>query len=207
MYLFLDPSTAGVDSFCVLRRIPNHQQYVFIICVVAIWEYLAGIIGVLSITALLIHIIQEQKRTERLLRETAQHYGPSNAVSRNTDPELLNRTLRTVIWFPITPIIALWLNVILFSVYYYKQQVYMALEFINVILLGLQSFFLAIALVVNPSVRCAHTEHSKRRQREKAEQEVAREQSNSGEAGPALPQFLALDTLSIDELSISPTFP
>ncbi|KAJ2396395.1 hypothetical protein GGF41_008606 [Coemansia sp. RSA 2531] len=207
MYLFLDPSTAGVDSFCVLRRIPNHQQYVFIICVVAIWEYLAGIIGVLSITALLIHIIQEQKRTERLLRETAQHYGPSNAVSRNTDPELLNRTLRTVIWFPITPIIALWLNVILFSVYYYKQRVYMSLEFINVILLGLQSFFLAIALVVNPSVRCAHTEHSKQRQREKAEQEVARAQSDSGEAGPALPQFLALDTLSIDELSISPTFP
>ncbi|KAJ2332825.1 hypothetical protein GGI00_002617, partial [Coemansia sp. RSA 2681] len=131
MYLFLDPSTAGVDSFCNLKIIPNHQQYVFVICSVSIWGYLSGIIGVLSMATLAVHIIRSQKKTVRVLHESTHQYGPSNSVSRNTTPELLNKTLRTVIWFPITPIISLWLNLLLQSIYYYKRRVYMSLEFVN----------------------------------------------------------------------------
>ncbi|KAJ2486558.1 hypothetical protein IWW37_005578 [Coemansia sp. RSA 2050] len=211
MTLFLDPSTAGIDSFCELKLISNHRQYVYVICAVAIWQYLAGIIGVLSIVALLVHIIRARKQTARLLHESAQYYGPSGSVQRNANPELLNKTLRTVIWFPITPIISLWLNMLLLSVYYYKQRVYMSLEFINVMLLALQSFFLAIALVVNPSVRYAYSEQAKQRQREKSGQATqALSNDNNSEAVTGLPRLqtlntMSLDSLSLDGLSTSPT--
>ncbi|KAJ2788931.1 hypothetical protein GGI18_002685 [Coemansia linderi] len=211
MILFLDPSTAGVNSFCDLKLIPNHQQYVFTICTVAVWQYLAGIIGVISIAALFVHIIRARNKTASLLHESTQYYGPSGAVQRNTNPELLNKTLRTVIWFPITPIISLWLNMLLVSVYYYKQRVYMSLEFINVVLLALQSFFLAIALVVNPSVRYAYSEQAKRRQREKGGQ-ANRALSNNSDISTGFPRLPTLETLSLDSLSlhglsISSTFP
>ncbi|KAJ2457600.1 hypothetical protein GGF42_002581 [Coemansia sp. RSA 2424] len=214
MYLFLAPSTAGLDSFCNLRKIPDHKQYVFVICCVAIWEYFAGIIGVLSIATLAAHIIRSQKKTVRVLHESTQHYGPSDAVSRNTTPELLNNTLRTVIWFPITPIISLWLNMLLISVNYYKRRMYMSLEFVNVILLALQSFFLAIALVVNPSVRYAQSERSRRsRQREKAGQNgvVALNCNNANINGStdsaAVSRLLTPDPSSIDDYSISLALP
>ncbi|KAJ2909204.1 hypothetical protein GGI21_002115 [Coemansia aciculifera] len=208
MYLFLDPSTAGVDSFCHLRKIPNHRQYVFVICCVAIWEYLAGIIGVLSITTLAVHIIQSQKKTTRIFNESTQSYGPSSAVSRNTTPDLLNKTLRTVIWFPITPIISLWLNMILLSVYYYKRRVYMPLEYINVLLLALQSFFLAIALVVNPSVRYAYSEQARRR-RQKAKTIHNGIGSVRGGSEAEIPQLATLDVTLIDDddrFTVSPAF-
>ncbi|KAJ2694612.1 hypothetical protein H4218_005539 [Coemansia sp. IMI 209128] len=211
MTLFLDPSTAGVDSFCDIKLVPNHQQYVFAICTVAIWQYLTGIIGIISIAALLAHIIRAQNKTASLLHESAQSYGPSDTVQRNTNPELLNKTLRTVIWFPITPIISLWLNVLLLSIYYYKRRVYMSLEFINVVLLALQSFFLAIALIANPSVQYAYSEQAKRRRREKSEQAI-RALSNNNEVGTGLARLptldiLSSDALSLNELSISPTLP
>ncbi|KAJ1821422.1 hypothetical protein GGH91_002129 [Coemansia sp. RSA 2671] len=167
MYLFLDPSTAGVDSFCDLAKIPEHKQYVFVICVLAIWEYLAGAVGIICILVLMIRIIHTRRETKRALLASAQYYGPSDAVQRNTNPELLNKTLQSIIWIPITPIISIWLNILLLTISYYKRRVYMWLEFVNVLLLALQSFFLAIALVVNPSVRYAYAEHAKQRRSQK----------------------------------------
>ncbi|KAJ2729562.1 hypothetical protein IW152_005580 [Coemansia sp. BCRC 34962] len=167
MYLFLDPSTAGIDSFCNLKKIPDHKQYVFVICVLAIWEYLAGAVGVICILVLMVRIIRTRRETKRALLASAQYYGPSDAVQRNTNPELLNKTLSSIIWIPITPIISIWLNIFLLTISYYKRRVYTWLEFINVLLLALQSFFLAIALVINPSVRYAYTEHVKQRRTKK----------------------------------------
>ncbi|KAJ2742769.1 hypothetical protein GGI20_004246 [Coemansia sp. BCRC 34301] len=167
MYLVLDPSAAGVDSFCNLQKIPDHKQYVFIICVLAIWEYLAGAVGVVCILVLVVRILQTRRETKRALHASAQYYGPSGSVQRNTGPELLNQTLRNIIWIPITPIISIWLNILLLTISYYTRRVFLSLEFINVLLLALQSFFLAIALVMNPSVRFAYNELAKRRRSEK----------------------------------------
>ncbi|KAJ2895395.1 hypothetical protein IWW38_002317 [Coemansia aciculifera] len=167
MYLFLSPSLAGVDSFCNLKKIPDRKQYVFIICVLAIWEYLAGAIGVVCILVLVFRIAITRRETKRALHASAQYYGPSGSVQRNTNPELLNQTLRSIIWFPITPIISLYLNILLLTISYYTREDHLSLEFINVVLLALQSYFLAIALVLNPSVRCAYAEQGKRRRSEK----------------------------------------
>ncbi|KAJ2810190.1 hypothetical protein H4S07_002812, partial [Coemansia furcata] len=120
--------------------------------------------------------------TKHALLASAQYYGPSDAIQRNTSPELLNQTLRSIIWFPITPIISLWLNILLLTINYYTRIDYMWLEFINVVLLALQSFFLAIALIINPSVRCAYTEHVERRRHEKAKHEGVRAHDNADAA-------------------------
>ncbi|KAJ1664594.1 hypothetical protein GGF38_003072 [Coemansia sp. RSA 25] len=220
MMLFLNTAMAmlpvNLCIYCViyLQMVVFYKQYVFVICSVSIWGYLSGIIGVLSMATLAVHIIRSQKKTVHVLHESTHQYGPSNAVSRNTTPELLNKTLRTVIWFPITPIISLWLNLLLRSIYYYKRRVYMSLEFVNVILLALQSFFLAIAFVVNPSVRHAQSERSRRsQQREKAGQNgVATPNSNNANTNGStdsatVPQFLTLDPSSIDDYSISHALP
>ncbi|KAJ2835273.1 hypothetical protein FBU31_001667 [Coemansia sp. 'formosensis'] len=206
MYLFLHASTAGVTSFCHLTKIPSRQQYIFIICVVAIWEYLAGAIGIISILTLAYHIVRTRRETKHALLASAQYYGPSDAIQRNTSPELLNQTLRSIIWFPITPIISLWLNILLLTINYYTRRVFMSLEFINVVLLALQSFFLAIALIINPSVRCAYTEHVERRRHEKAKHEGVQAHNNA-DAGYALSRLHTLDSLSLDEFRNSPVLP
>ncbi|KAJ1998032.1 hypothetical protein GGI06_006344 [Coemansia sp. S85] len=203
MYLFIHGRAIDLDSFCHLKKIPTRKQYIFIICVVAIWEYLAGAIGIISILTLAYHIVRTRRETKRALYASRQFYGPSEAISRNTDPELLNKTLRGIIWFPITPIISLWLNILLLTVNYYKQRVYMWLEFVNVVLLALQSFFLAIALAINPSVRCAHTEHAKQRRNRKAKHESTRARDNI-DTGHALSRLHTLDSLSLDDFDNSP---
>ncbi|KAJ2016533.1 hypothetical protein GGI14_003567 [Coemansia sp. S680] len=206
MYLFIRSRAVGLNSFCDLTKIPTHKEYVFIICVLAIWEYLAGAIGIISILTLAYHIARTRRETKRALFASAQYYGPSDSIRRNTNAELLNKTLLSIIWFPITPIISLWLNILLLTINYYTRRVFMWLEFINVVLLALQSFFLAIALIVNPSVRCAYTEHAKQKQHEKAEHGAARTRNNNS-AGYALSQLHTLDSLSLDEFSNSPALP
>ncbi|KAJ2073079.1 hypothetical protein GGI16_008907 [Coemansia sp. S142-1] len=206
MYLFLDPSTADVDSFCNLRKIPTRKQYIFIICVLAIWEYLAGAVGIVSVLALGYKIIRARRETKLALYESTRHYGPSAATRCSASAELLHQTLLSIIWFPITPIISLWLNIILLTVSYYTRRVYMPLEFLNVILLALQSFFLGIALVINPSVRCVHAAWVRQRQRERDERDDTHAQTDTAESERALYRSRTMESLTLDELTKSPAF-
>ncbi|KAI9501305.1 hypothetical protein BX070DRAFT_44933 [Coemansia spiralis] len=90
-------------------------------------------------------------------------YGPSRLVISQSKSDALHRTLVTIIWYPITPIISLWLNVLIATITYYKNRTYLALEYVNVVLLGLQSVFLGIALIVNPVIRDVYIEQIKKR--------------------------------------------
>ncbi|KAJ2460731.1 hypothetical protein GGF42_000656 [Coemansia sp. RSA 2424] len=204
MYLFLDASVAGIDSFCKLQKIPDHKQYVFVICVLAIWEYLAGAVGVVCILVLVVRITRTQRETKRALLASAKYYGPSGSVQRNTNPELLNQTLRSIIWFPITPIISIWLNILLLTISYYTRRVFLSLEFINVLLLALQSFFLAIALIMNPSVRYAYAEQAKRRRSNKeAQAGITRTHVTYTEQRPDRPRPRRSSSLSLGSILIS----
>ncbi|KAJ2895396.1 hypothetical protein GGI21_002117 [Coemansia aciculifera] len=206
MYLFLDPSLAGVDSFCNLKKIPDSKQYVFILCVMAIWEYLAGAIGVISVLALGYKIIRAKQRTKTALYESTRHYGPSCAARHSASAELLNQTLVSIIWFPITPIISLWLNILLLTISYYTQKDFLALEFLNVVLLALQSFFLAIAFVINPSVRCVHAAWIRQQKRDKEERIDTHAQVDTADSERALYRTQTAESLTLDELSKSPAF-
>ncbi|KAJ1961277.1 hypothetical protein GGI12_003337 [Dipsacomyces acuminosporus] len=79
-------------------------------------------------------------------------YGSRYIAERQQDNVMIGRILVSLVWFPLTPIATSWLITILVSVHYYKQKLYPVSEFASIGLLGLQSIFLAIALVVNPYV-------------------------------------------------------
>ncbi|KAJ2895397.1 hypothetical protein GGI21_002116 [Coemansia aciculifera] len=204
LYLFIHGRAIDLDSFCHLKQIPTRKQYIFIISVLAVWEYLAGAIGIISILTLIYFIARTRRETKRALHASAQYYGPSDAIGRNTHPELLHQTLMSIIWFPITPIISLWLNILLLTVNYYKNRIYVWLEFVNVVLLALQSFFLAAALIINPSVRYAHAEHRRQKRIEKSKHEVTGTHIDAAAEHP-LPRLHTMDSLSPDFLN-SPAF-
>ncbi|KAJ2614653.1 hypothetical protein H4S08_001596 [Coemansia sp. RSA 1365] len=174
MFLFLPARLAGTNTLCHLHRITNHQEYVFTMCTVAIWEYLPGVLGIGSVVILGMYIIRTRRETRRVLQASMENYGPSEVVTREGNSEMLHRTMTNIIWFPITPIISQWLNIILISVAYYKQRTYLWLEYINAVLLGLQSILLGVALVVNPTIREAVAEWAGRRRREQLEKATAR---------------------------------
>ncbi|KAJ2790774.1 hypothetical protein GGI18_001588 [Coemansia linderi] len=206
MYLFLDPSMADVDSFCNLRKIPSRKQYIFIICVLAMWEYLAGAVGIISVLALGYKIVKARRKTKVVFLESTQQKGSTAATNCSASAELLQQTLLSTIWFPITPILSLWLNILLLTVGYYTKRVYMPLEFLNVILLALQSFFLGIALVINPSVRCVYAAWTRQRRREKEEQDDSQGQTDTAESERALYRPRSMESLTLDEMARSPAF-
>ncbi|KAJ2805758.1 hypothetical protein H4R20_001964 [Coemansia guatemalensis] len=179
MILVLPARLAGTNTFCHLHRITNHQQYVFTICTVAIWEYLPGVFGIISVSILGIHIIRTQRETQRALQASLEYYGALQLGSREGNPDMLHRTMINIIWFPITPIISLWLNMILISVAYYKQRTYLWLEYINTVLLGLQSVLIGVALVVNPTIREAVVAEWAERRRQKQLEKAAAQRSET----------------------------
>ncbi|KAI8325910.1 hypothetical protein GQ54DRAFT_253924, partial [Martensiomyces pterosporus] len=150
--LVIPHKEAGIDSFCKIPDIPGERDYWVTIVSSLIWLYIPGIIGVISMVVVSIHILRTSSEVRRAQQDAEFFYGLwySNEGYKNAD--MLNRTLVSIVWFPLTPIVALWLNVLLFSVRYYKKRVYIGAEFVNVALLTLESVFLAIALVVNPLV-------------------------------------------------------
>ncbi|KAI9501306.1 hypothetical protein BX070DRAFT_228696 [Coemansia spiralis] len=139
------------------------QLYVFFILSTAMWGYLSGVVGVISVTIIGIYILRAQKKTQHILHMSTDTYGPSRLVVRQSKSDALHHTLVTIIWYPITPIISLWLNIFLSSVAYYTHKRYPVPEYISVGLLGLQSVFLGIALIVNPAIRDVYTEQIKKR--------------------------------------------
>ncbi|KAJ2159549.1 hypothetical protein GGF46_002958 [Coemansia sp. RSA 552] len=172
--LFIPARAIGRQTFCHLHRISTRREYVFHICTVAVWEYLPGFIGVIGVTIIGVHIIRTRRETRRVLEASAQYYGPSQSVLQPGGPGMLYRTLVNIIWFPITPILSLWLSVILVSVAYYRKRTYIWLEYLNIVLLALQSALLAIALILNPTVREAVNAYARQRRKSRQEKPGAR---------------------------------
>ncbi|KAJ1959003.1 hypothetical protein GGI12_004568, partial [Dipsacomyces acuminosporus] len=79
-------------------------------------------------------------------------YGSRYIAEKQQSNVMIGRILISLVWFPLTPIASLWFITILHSIHYYRQKLYPISEFVSIGLLGLQSIFLAIALVVNPYV-------------------------------------------------------
>ncbi|KAJ1831198.1 hypothetical protein LPJ70_006767 [Coemansia sp. RSA 2708] len=198
--LYLPASIVDVDSYCHASRVTNPRQYVYTIFTVAIWVYLPGIIGIFSVAILGFHIIRTRRETQRALQTSRQYYGPAQTVGQPGPPDILQRTLINIIWFPITPILSLWLNVILISVAYYKRRTYLPLEYINSILLGLQSVLIAIALVVNPTVRDALAQYARKRRRRRSEKAILQQPDTASPGACGLPPVHPPSIFGEDEL-------
>ncbi|KAJ2778268.1 hypothetical protein GGI15_004230 [Coemansia interrupta] len=196
--MVLPPSAAGIDSFCDLQEYSDYTQYVFLICTVVVWEYLPGIVGIISVSIIIVHIIRAKRETKKAMRTSSQFYGTTRAVHLQSHPDMLNQSLRNIIWFPITPIVSLWLNAALISVHYYTGRSFKWLEFVNVVLLGLQSVLLAIALVVNPSVRYVMIDHLRKKRRIRREKQMAQSDRSTFYEHPeyGLPRIDSISSIS-----------
>ncbi|KAJ2340989.1 hypothetical protein GGF43_006275, partial [Coemansia sp. RSA 2618] len=205
-FMVVSPHKLGADSMCHLPRITNKELYVFIVCTVSIWVYLPGVIGIVSITTIGIHILRTRRETQQALNTSRQYYGSPQVAGEQYGTDMLHRTMVHIVWFPITPILSLWLNVILISVAYYKQRTYTWLEYINSVMLGLQSVLLGIALVVNPTVRAALARHAKKRRQRKSEKAALRVQETPSTTECRLPPIHPCSSLpddTFDHSSIS----
>ncbi|KAJ2845926.1 hypothetical protein J3B02_004543 [Coemansia erecta] len=203
MFMILPPSAAGASSFCNLFEFPSRKQYLFLVGCVIIWEYLPGMVGILSVLMIGVHIIKARRATKKAMQESAQFYGTARAAHLQGKRDMLNQSIRNIIWFPITPIVSLWLNASLLTVTHYKRKTYVWLEYTNIVLIGLQSVLLAIALAVNPSVRyvVADRVRAKLNSRMDKNMDASNEQRSFSRAEYSLPAVEPLDSLSISSLS------
>ncbi|KAJ2716962.1 hypothetical protein H4R19_000314 [Coemansia spiralis] len=153
--LYILPRVIGRDSFCDRGDIPTTKEYTYGMYSYIAWTYLPGVIGTFSVLTIAVHLVRTRRAIRHALQAPAEQYGPSLSVARVGHIETLQQVLITIIWFPITPIISLWFYAIRYTVAYYTQRTYRSLEFINVILLCLQSLLLGLPLIVNPTMRAA----------------------------------------------------
>ncbi|KAI8325912.1 hypothetical protein GQ54DRAFT_324340 [Martensiomyces pterosporus] len=127
--LVIPDEQSGIDDYCNVPDIPGEREYWVTIGSSLIWLYIPGIIGVISMVVVSIHIFRTSSEVRRAQQDAEFVYGSwhSNEGYRNAD--MLNRTLISIVWFPLTPVVALWFNVILYSVRYYKKRIYIGAEF------------------------------------------------------------------------------
>ncbi|ORX73247.1 hypothetical protein DL89DRAFT_309377 [Linderina pennispora] len=152
VYLFISPSKVGLESFCRIPFYSTTGYFYVLISTVIVWSYAAGIVSLASMAVISIHIIRTLKSTRKYMTSDEYTYATRSLAYGRSTAVLLNRALRTVVWFPIAPIIALWFNSALIIARYYTQKPMHNLEYVNVSLLSLMPFFMAVAFFVNPLV-------------------------------------------------------
>ncbi|KAJ1795573.1 hypothetical protein LPJ59_004269, partial [Coemansia sp. RSA 2399] len=172
-YLYVSPHDLGITTLCELPSVYNREQYTYVMLTIALWQYLSGVVGVVSVTFIWIYILQTRRKMQSILARSEYVHSQSRDVVAQSGANILHSTMLNLIWYPITPIISLWLNMVVFSVVYYRQRTYMALEFVNAALLGLQSVFLGIALIVNPIIRDAFNKHIRHKWRYRRERKTS----------------------------------
>ncbi|ORX73248.1 hypothetical protein DL89DRAFT_265380 [Linderina pennispora] len=99
-----------------------------------------------------IHIVRTSRQTKTFMDRIDHSYGTGGQHRAYTTAALLNRTLRTVVWFPITPVMSLWFNSAMIITRHFTQKAHIPLEFINISLFSLMTIFMAAAFFFNPMV-------------------------------------------------------
>ncbi|ORX65315.1 hypothetical protein DL89DRAFT_118278 [Linderina pennispora] len=155
VYLTIPRKTVGLESFCDLPLVVNDQLYHVIIGTVVVWALLAGIASFVSMSIVAVHIRRTSRRARRI-SNIMTHEGVPGIYSRKdvgrSTADLLNQTLKSAVWFPITPVASLWFNSALVFVRFYSQRPYYNLEYINISLFSLMTIFMAVAFFFNPMV-------------------------------------------------------
>ncbi|KAI8323913.1 hypothetical protein GQ54DRAFT_257449 [Martensiomyces pterosporus] len=150
--LFISRRNLEVKDFCSSWHIPGNKLYKLITLTYSIWVYGAGLVGLASVLVTTIYIFRTSKATKSVLLPTERAYGIGDITECGIGrTALLQKLLRSIVWFPLMPIVSLWFNTILFSIHHFTQQAPIWMDYVNVSLLALESVVMFIALVVNPS--------------------------------------------------------
>ncbi|KAJ1944668.1 hypothetical protein FBU59_002537, partial [Linderina macrospora] len=163
-----------IRSFCFVPLIPTKPLYVVLILTDAIWSFIPGAVGLVSMGMILWHVFRTSRRVSQLMiASSRQADGTGYELTRHSNTVLLHKTMWAVVWFPVAPILAEWFNIIRLPLNYYEDDVDKWREYVSIVLACSISFVLAVAIVVNPAVRAVLSERRHRQDREKVDEETS----------------------------------
>ncbi|KAJ1721928.1 hypothetical protein LPJ53_003617 [Coemansia erecta] len=138
--LIIPPRMAGMETYCDFLQPPSKRLFMFKWLVFYIWVTLTAIIGISSIIIMILHIF---KRTlaaqDQMSTDGFEHSDDSFSVyslnadviadvvkdnrqkRRRSSNSVVVHTLRSVIWFPIAPIVCMGFNTV-YSIVWYRTQ-------------------------------------------------------------------------------------
>ncbi|KAJ2709928.1 hypothetical protein H4R19_004002 [Coemansia spiralis] len=176
--LIIPAHTAGMSSYCAFFEAPSRRLFVFKWLVFYIWIMLVSVVGLGSITVMAVAIFQRsceaQSRMSTAstagLRASGQPCGVSsdrNAPAAKEGPErrrrssglVVARTLRSMVWFSVVPIVSFAFNTAYSIVWYHTQELPLAAVIVDQVLQFLAVPLFCLSFYLNPCVQRAFAQY------------------------------------------------
>ncbi|KAI8322733.1 hypothetical protein GQ54DRAFT_333058 [Martensiomyces pterosporus] len=163
--LYIPPRTAGIDSYCKYTEIPSTRTFVFKWLVCYAWIVLAGLIGICSIIAIAICIIRRSREASDEASSSSNSLSTACSTGvasirrqrkRRSSTMLIIKTLRSIVWFPVMPIVSLWFSTVYLIVVYRNQRAIASLAIADACFQFLEVLFMAMTFYFSPPVRRAY---------------------------------------------------
>ncbi|KAJ2385242.1 hypothetical protein GGI05_004759, partial [Coemansia sp. RSA 2603] len=176
--LIVPPRTAGMTTYCDFYGAPSKRLFVLKWLVFYIWVSLVALIGLSSIFIMIVHIV---KRTwaaqDQMSTDGFEHSDDSFSVyslnadviadvvkdnrqkRRRSSNSVVVHTLRSVIWFPIAPIVCMGFNTVYSIVWYRTQKENNAIFIVDRVLQFLSVPLIAMTFYLSPPVRRAFKQY------------------------------------------------
>ncbi|KAJ2857807.1 hypothetical protein J3B02_000746 [Coemansia erecta] len=173
--LFIPAETAGINSYCDYLAAPNSRLFVFKWLVFYIWATLAIFAGIFSMLTMLTFITRRSRAAScHLSLDGFGHLDDTNTEStllnanvvsdvikdnrnkrRQSHTRVVIQTLRSVIWFPIAPIVCLGFNTVYSIVWYRTKRENNVIFVIDRVLQFLAVPLIAMTFYLSPPVKRA----------------------------------------------------
>ncbi|KAI9470352.1 hypothetical protein BX667DRAFT_501952 [Coemansia mojavensis] len=177
--LFIPPKVAGMDSYCEFSNNPGRRLFIFKWLIFYVWVGLACIAGIVGVSSVIFVIKKRSKGVrQRICSEStlvpqsessasaeaafainSQVSKPSAQLGRRGSLSVIAKTLQSMIWFLVVPIVYLGFNTVLSIVWYCKGRISLTEAIVDKILQFLAAPLFALSFYVNPSVRRALRQH------------------------------------------------
>ncbi|KAJ1798380.1 hypothetical protein LPJ59_002533 [Coemansia sp. RSA 2399] len=194
--LFIPAHLAGMDSFCQYYETPNKRHFLFEWFVFYIWVTLTAIVGVYSIVAMVVAIIRRSHQACNQMVPSDQTAATDDDASlqnvavqvvretrkrrRRSSNLVVVRTLSSIIWFPIAPIVTLGFNTV-YSIVWYRTQTQSYEVFIaDRVLQFLSVPLMAMTFYLSPPARRALCKYVSDRRRKDSVETLHADESSQG---------------------------
>ncbi|KAJ1726608.1 hypothetical protein LPJ61_005072 [Coemansia biformis] len=176
--LFIPARTAGMPSYCAFYDAPSRRLFIFKWLVIYIWLSLTCIVGLCSITAMMVAIFRRAGTVKSRIcsgsssgsRAPGQPSSISGELNATVVKESLHRrrrssglvvakTLKSMCWFSIVPIVSFTFNMAYSVVWYRTQQQSLAVFIVDQVLQFLSVPLYCLTFYLNPSVQRALSQY------------------------------------------------
>ncbi|KAJ2806913.1 hypothetical protein H4R21_000683 [Coemansia helicoidea] len=177
--LIIPPHTAGMGSYCEYYEAPNSRLFVFQWLVFYIWLLVMCVAGLGSITAMMVAIFRRSREANRRICSATSAGQPATGQPCSVSSELnatvvreivkqqrrrssglvVVKTLQSMIWFSIAPIISLAFHMVYTVVWYRTREMPLAVAIIDQVLQFLTVPLYCLSFYLNPCVQRAVSQY------------------------------------------------